>query len=126
MLRKSILGASLSALVLAAAPGALAADEDMAKMGDALSVIYEQAVEKDARAQMEAAQAAAGVAIRAEAGERADDIILGRQLADDQTLYVGPITDNGLVVIDAVAANGAEDLAVTIESPAECTFSPPS
>ncbi|MGF1544082.1 MAG: hypothetical protein ACFB00_06235 [Parvularculaceae bacterium] len=119
MMKQSLCGAGLFALALAGTQGASAAADEMSKMGDALSVIYEQAVEKDARAKMEAAQSAAGTrsAQTARAGARADDILLGRQsVADGRSLYVGPIAADGLVVINAVASNDADDLAATIES----------
>ncbi|MEO1253129.1 MAG: hypothetical protein AAFW81_12385, partial [Pseudomonadota bacterium] len=115
---KPIIGAGVSALALLAAQSASAADADMAKMSGALSVMYEQATKKEALQKMEAARSAANVAQsqRAQTAARADDIVIGRQPADDQTLYLGPITADGLVVIEAIASQDAADLALTIES----------
>ncbi len=118
MIKKAILGASIAAL-LAAMPGvASAADAkpEMKKLGGALNLIYNN--------NQTAAAAKRSVQPTQLMQERPDwsgeGEALGLQSVQAKSgpaeLFIGTVTADGYVVMDAVAANRTEDLAAAMEA----------
>jgi hypothetical protein len=109
MIRGSLAGVSAFALAMSLGAVASAAKPEMAKLGDALAAMYEgtkTAAEPGANAET-AREDLSGEAAPADRRRRA------RGPAD---LFMGRRTADGYVVIDAVAAGNANDLAATMRS----------
>ena len=117
MIKKILLSASVFAL-WAAAPGIASAASgeehpEMDKLGEALNIVYN----KNMTAARERKANSAAPADKARPDWSGEGSSLGSErVMDEHDLFIANITDDGYVVMDAVAANAPDDLYMTMEA----------
>ncbi|MDZ7627720.1 MAG: hypothetical protein U5J99_04825 [Parvularculaceae bacterium] len=109
MLRHCLTGVSAFALALSFGAAASAAKPEMAKLGDALAAMYEGT-------KTAAEPGVNGETAREDLSGEAAPALRRKRALSAEDLFMGNRTADGYVIIDAVAAGNASDLAATMRS----------